>query len=251
MSDDLARTGNEPDPATAREHEQASAALLAALRAPTASHELAQREHYLAAFARARTPRISPPRSRRRFAVVSLRTASNALVAACVSLAVAGTATAAYTGSLPRGLQDLAHRSVGAPTAGTPRTTTAQPTGEVRASASPTSVRSPSAAPPAVGSPGNAAHPASRGLCVAFTKGKLPPRSSAARHLSEAAGGVSNVPVYCASVLADHPAATRPERRNHRPSAHPTGRSNDRRADPPGSHPADKPGKAAKAAKAR
>lgn len=131
------------------------------------------------------------------------------------TVTVGGTAAAAYTGSLPAGLQNDAHSLIGAPTAqptddatGTP-TPTSEPTEPATATPAP----EPSSTDVPVGP--NATGPAAHGLCNAFQHGGLGPASVAYASLAKAAGGAEGISAYCATVVApghsaQHDAATAP-----------------------------------------
>src|SRR5579872_3297153 len=84
----------------------AVAAVLAALQAPSADSELAGWNDALAAYREKAAVSRAPRRARRPFLAA----------AAAVALAALGCVTgAAYTGSLPGGLQRLAHETIAAP----------------------------------------------------------------------------------------------------------------------------------------
>ncbi|HST80719.1 MAG TPA: hypothetical protein VLL08_03135 [Kineosporiaceae bacterium] len=214
--------------------ERALAILFTALRSPAVPSELAGREDYLAAFAAAQTLRIAPPQSRRKSMLATLL-ATKTLVAGCALVTVAGTAAAAYTGSLPAALQDVAHQSVGAPAAHVSPSSspdsdrpTARPT--LSATPKPTAIK---------GTPGpKPTGAAARGWCNAFDKGGLGPKSKARRALSEAAGGPSHIPAFCALVL--HGATGRPhstDKPGDRPTAKPTNQPGKPAAKPTGKLP--------------
>ncbi len=91
----------------------ALADVLLAIRAPATDDELSGLDAAMAAFvarSEAPTPRAWA-RLARRLAAVPVAT----LLASGGLVAVGGMAAAAYTGTLPAGLQDLAHRAIGAP----------------------------------------------------------------------------------------------------------------------------------------
>jgi hypothetical protein len=199
--------------------ERALAILFAALRSPAVPSELAGRGDYLAAFAAAQTLRIAPPHSRRKTMLATLL-ATKTVVAGCALVTVAGTAAAAYTGSLPTALQDVAHQSVGAPAAHV--SPLASP-GSHRPTASPTVSVTPK--PTAIkGTPGpKPTGAAARAWCNAFDRGGLGPKSKARRALSEAAGGPSRIPAFCALVLPDAPGRPHStDKPGDRPTAKPT-----------------------------
>jgi len=200
------------------DEEQALAILFTALRSPAVPSELAGREGYLATFAAAQTLRTAPPQSRRKSMLATLL-ATKTLVAGCALVTVAGTAAAAYTGSLPTPLQDAAHHSVGAPASHVTHSASpdpARPSGAATASATPkpSAIKGTAGPKPTLGEV--------RGLCHAFDKGGLGPKSKARRALSEAAGGPSHIPAFCEAVL-----------RGATPQPHPSGK--------PSGHPSAKP----------
>lgn len=205
--------------------EQALAILFAALRAPAVPSELAGREDYLAAFAAAQTLRTATNPSRRKSMLATLL-ATKTVVAGVALVACAGTAAAAYTGSLPDTLQDVAHQSVGAPAPDA--THKASPD-----SARPTASEAPSATPkPKKSAKGpDATGSAAHGLCTAYVKGGLGAKSTARQALSDAAGGPSNIPAYCAAVLKDSPDATARRHATGKPSDHPTAKPTDKGSD--------------------
>ncbi|OOP64920.1 hypothetical protein BMF89_01950 [Arthrobacter sp. SRS-W-1-2016] len=142
-------------------------------------------------------------------ALLTSKVAAGALAAG--TLAVGGTAAAAYTGSLPTPLQQSAHNLVGAPapaasaalaTRATPTDTTTEATEKA------TATDSPSATP--VGP--DATGPAAYGLCQAFTRGGLDSSSTAYRSLTIAASGASDIAAYCAAVVSPGESAS------HRPA---------------------------------
>lgn len=225
------------DQATARDaDEQALAFLFAALRAPAAPAELAEQETYLAAFAAAQEPRSAPPRSK---PVLATLLATKTVAAGFALVTAAGTAAAAYSGTLPAALQDVAHRRVGAPAAHL--THEAKPS-----SARPTVAQTSSAAvlPPATsGPPGppGATGSAVRGLCNAHRKSGLGPKPTARRELSEAAGGPSNIPAFCAGILQTGTAkkgkdGTGVPHSNAKPTDHGKGKLADRGTGKPADH---------------
>lgn len=130
------------------------------------------------------------PRSRRPRSIARPLGARLAAAAGAAAIAVLGAgAAAAYTGSLPAGLQKFAHTAIAAPGA----------RGSSAASA-PVGTDAPRA--PSV--PG----PASYGLCNAEEHGTASQRAVAFRNLVHAAGGADKVAAYCASV--PHPGSTNP-----------------------------------------
>ena len=118
------------------------------------------------------------------------------------TIAVGGTAAAAYTGSLPVPLQQSAHSLIGAPAPTTSVTDTATPVTD-------TATPVPSATP--VGP--DATGPAAFGLCQAYTHGGLSTSSIAYTSLVTAAKGAANITAYCATIAHPGQSAT------HRPSS--------------------------------
>jgi hypothetical protein len=130
-------------------------------------------------------------------------------VLALSTIAIGGTAAAAYTGSLPAPLQDTAHVLVGAPSpspdSSSPLpvvtdTPTDNATDEPVATETPEPTSEPTSTAAPVGP--DATGPAAHGLCTAYTHGGLAPTSVAYTALVKAAGGASNVIAYCASIAA-------------------------------------------------
>jgi hypothetical protein len=189
------------------------AALLAAASAPPTARELRGGDEAMAAFAwhnRAPEPNPSP---RRRPVLSSLLTKALAvkLASGAAVLFIGGAAVAAETGNLPSNLQDTAHNlfsSLGVPAPsdrdGAGDRDHKGRAGEPGESPDPEHSRGP-----------DATGPAAVGLCHAFEDGRKDVHgkaldSTAMRALAEAAGGESNIPSYCAKVLAAHasPSAT-------------------------------------------
>ncbi|MDQ0798915.1 protein tyrosine phosphatase [Arthrobacter sp. SLBN-112] len=118
------------------------------------------------------------------------------------TIAVGGTAAAAYTGTLPASLQQSSHELIGAPAPAAgpaaeeqkPETATHGKTSNPADPPAPPAER-PSAGPDATG-------PAAFGLCTAFSSGGLDPASTAYQSLSAAANGSTGIAAYCASVPA-------------------------------------------------
>jgi hypothetical protein len=144
-------------------------------------------------------------------ALLTSKVAAGALAAG--TLAIGGTAAAAYTGNLPTPLQQSAHNLVGAPApaasaALATRTTPTDTTEATEATEKATATDSPSATP--VGP--DATGPAAYGLCQAFTRGGLDSSSTAYRSLTIAASGASDIAAYCAAVVSQGESAS------HRPA---------------------------------
>jgi hypothetical protein len=119
------------------------------------------------------------------------------LAAAGAAAAIAllgGGAAAAYTGTLPAGLQEIAHRVLAAP-AVRPALTSPTTSGTGRP-------RGPSATGSALG-----------GLCNAYEHADASHRSVAFRNLAQAAGGSQKVTAYCASAQPSGGATGLPGRR--------------------------------------
>lgn len=130
-----------------------------------------------------------------------------------------GVAAAAYTGSLPSGLQDLAHTTVGAPAANHGKSADHKPA---------TGTKTNGVGPDAKGD-------AAFGLCNAWShhqaNGKAANNSVAFRNLATAAGGVNKIAAYCAKV--PHPTGSETEgpetdepksKPTSKPTTHPTGK---------------------------
>lgn len=131
--------------------------------------------------------------------------------AAAGGLAIAGTAAAAYTGSLPDSLQDLAHATIGAPAAKHATTPTTPETPAPSATGRPAT-----ATPVGPDASGSAAF----GLCTAWGKGGLATKSVAYDSLVKAAGGADKIKAYCATVAHPGKAESHP---TGEPTSHPTG----------------------------
>ncbi len=194
----------------------ALADLFAALRAPATEEELAGLSSAMAAFGATAATDPAPAGRGRRFVrrLIALPTA--ALVASGGIVAVAGVASAAYSGALPDVLQSIAHRAIGAPA---PETDP----GPTDRSAPATPVPPVLPVPPSAG-PASTAPPISSrrpdpaattqvftGLCRAYRNGGLDRGSAGYARLEEAAGARS-VAQLCDEVLlpASPPAPTHP-----------------------------------------
>lgn len=142
---------------------------------------------------------------------------AKAAAAAVAAVTLAGAAGAAYAGDLPSSLQQIAHKTIGAPAAqhSAPASTPVGP---------------------------NAAGPAAFGLCTAYQHaskhGTAAQKSVAFRNLATAAGGASKISAYCATVQHPGSAASHP---TGKPSAHPTGQSTSHPSGGPTSHPTGRP----------
>lgn len=147
------------------------------------------------------------------------------------TIAAGGTAAAAYTGSLPAGLQNDAHSLVGAPAAEPTDSATDTATPEPTDTATPEPTETPTPDPSATAPVGpDATGPAAHGLCTAFQHGGLAPTSVAYASLEKASGGADGIAAYCAVVLTPKPAAD-----HGAPTAEPTSDGPDSPAQPNGS----------------
>jgi hypothetical protein len=162
----------------------AVAAVLAALQAPPDDAELAGWNRALAAYReRAAVSRV-PWRARRPFIAA----------AAAVALAALGSVSAAaYTGSLPGGLQRLAHETIAAPGASGSQLPAA-PTGSGR--------------PVEPSATGSSAYALCKRYVYTEQYGTASQQAVAYRNVVRAAGGPGRVAAYCA--LAKHPGAASP-----------------------------------------
>jgi hypothetical protein len=203
--------------------EQDLATLFGALRAPAEPHELAREREHLAAFAAARASATEPALPRRRSVLATFLAAKTTVAAAALAAVAAG---AAYTGSLPTRLQNVAHETIGAPAVdakGQHPDATSKP----HPSRSAGDAKGPDAT-------GSAAH----GLCTAFTAGGLSTKSTAYASLADAAGGADQIAAYCATVAKPGSPSTHPTPQpTGKPSDHPTGKP----TDPGSGHSTGKP----------
>jgi hypothetical protein len=178
----------EPTEAPARLRPVADA--LEALRLPPDRRELAGFGTVLTAYRQLRDTADAPPelswmrRPSRRRSVTQVAAAAGLAVAAVLSGGIA----AAYAGSLPATLQNIAHDAIAAPAA---------------RSSQVTATRAGSSHPVGPVATGSAAH----GLCNAYQHaeehGTAAERSVAFRNLARAAGGASRVAAFCSGV--QHP----------------------------------------------
>jgi hypothetical protein len=198
------------DPESARDTaEQDLATLFAVLRAPAEPDELAGERELLAACDAARALETAPPTSRRTSMLAPFLAAKTTVAAAAIAACAAG-ATGAYTGSLPSGLQNVAHRTIGAPAHEEhPDTPKATPTAH------------PSSSTSAKADDGDRTG-RDHGLCTAYRRGGLPTHSTAYETLAKAAGGPAEIPDFCAARTAPSGAPSA------HPSARPTGDPGDR-----------------------
>jgi hypothetical protein len=164
----------------------------------------------------------SPQRRRRPAMLSTLLGAKLGAALAAGAVGFGGVAAAAYTGSLPAGLQDLAHSTVGAPAADHGKSADHKPA----ASTTKTAV-----GPDAKG-------PAAFGLCTAWAhakdSGQAADKSVAFRNLATAAGK-KGIAAYCADV--PHPGSTA----TGQPSSHPSGQPSSHPTGKPSTHPTGKP----------
>jgi hypothetical protein len=202
--------GPRPDP---HQVDPEIAQVVGALRGPATPEELREQERYLQVFdevgpAPGRVVELAEPDRGR--PLRTLRIGSKVAAAVAAILVVAVSAAAAYTGSLPRGLQSSAHRLLGvqappstttstAGPSGSPTGTTAGPSGTPGRSLSPTNGATGTPTGPS-GSPGLST-PGVAGLCTAWSQGGLATTSTSYRRLATAAGGKGHIGSYCAGVL--------------------------------------------------
>ncbi|GAB3557581.1 hypothetical protein GCM10027405_02590 [Arthrobacter alkaliphilus] len=135
------------------------------------------------------------------------------------TLAVGGTAAAAFAGSLPAPLQQSAHKLIGAPApaaftalaaeADATPTTDVSPSAEAPATADPAETASPTDSRSGAPVGPDATGPAAYGLCQAFAHGGLDASSTAYKSLTVAAGGATNIATYCAAVASPGESASR------------------------------------------
>jgi hypothetical protein len=174
------------------------AEVLLALQAPPDRREVAGWGEALTVYremaGRPGTP--GRPRSRRPRSSASLLSARVAAAAGAAAIAVfGGGVAAAYTGSLPAGLQKFAHAAFAAPDA---HGSAAGPT--------------PAGTSHGVGPSANGS--AAYGLCNAYQHANASQRAAAFRNLVNAAGGAGQVAAYCASIPhPGNPGSSPPGRR--------------------------------------
>jgi hypothetical protein len=230
------------DPGAARDDdERALVALFAALRAPATPAELAAADDHLAVFdvhVAAQALRQAPHEPRRKSLISRLLAAKATVAAAALATLTAGTAAAAFTGSLPDRLQDAAHSAVGAPAAhpGSDHGTTPRRQQDQGARAqAPATGRPGTATSGGQGTGPDASTQARRGLCTAFRHGGLATTSVAYRNLVAAAGGADQVTAYCADPTTAGPGTGPIGRTSTKPTGKPSGPS------PAGSRPGSRP----------
>jgi hypothetical protein len=206
--------------------EQDLATLFAALRAPAEPHELAREREDLVAFAAARASATEPALPRRRSVLATFLAAKTTVAAAAVAAVAAG---AAYTGSLPTRLQNVAHETIGAPA------------GDVKAQR-PDATSKPHPSRSAGDDKGlDATGAPAHGLCTAFAAGGLRTTSTAYESLADAAGGAGEIEAYCATVAKPgSPSAQPTARPTGKPSGQPTAKPTDRASGHPTGKPTDK-----------
>ncbi len=217
------------DPASAAGgEERALVDLFAALRAPAGADELSASPGHLAAFdahVATRAARTSSLPPRRKTMISTLMAAKATVAAAALATLTVGTAAAAFTGSLPDQLQDVAHHAVGAPASGHGSTATREPSARPTSRPTATATAGPSTQP---GRGPDATGDAQKGLCTAFLHGGLATTSTAYRNLAAAAGGTDGIDDFCAP-WADGATIGRPTDQpdgqpTSKPTARPTGK---------------------------
>ena len=166
---------------------------------------------------------LSPQRRRRPAMLSTLLGAKLGAALAAGAVSFGGVAAAAYTGSLPAGLQDLANTTVGAPAANHGKSADHKPADGTKKNG---------VGPDAKGE-------AAFGLCNAWTHhqahGKAANNSVAFRNLATAAGGETKIAAYCAKI--PHPTGTDTDE----PKDHPTDEPKDHPTGKPSTHPTGKP----------
>jgi hypothetical protein len=195
------------------------AELFAAASGPAEPDEVDGERAAVASFLAAREAaaagrsRTSGGRGARRVAVVSTLMAGKfaaVTVAGVVTLGAGGMAAAAYTGILPAPLQDVAHRTIGAPLPDRTFTATPSPTPEpdetpttsatVRTQQGEPSTSTTSAAQQPV--------PSTTDLCVDWQKQHLETTGPAFTTLTQAASGSTSIDAFCASLTSPTTAPT-------------------------------------------
>jgi hypothetical protein len=162
------------------------------------------------------------PRSRRPRSIASLLSIRVAAAAGATAIAVfGGGVAAAYTGSLPAGLQKFAHAAFAAPSVH-------------EATAGPTPASTGHGVGPSAS--GSAAH----GLCNAYQHANASQRAVAFRNLVNAAGGAGRVAAYCASF--PQPGPSSPPGRRVGQTASPTETNHGRKPTAPPGNPTTTPG---------
>ena len=140
-----------------------------------------------------------------------------AIAALAIGSIATGGAVAAYAGTLPSPLQQIAHEALGAPS----DDPTATPTPDPIETPDPTETPVPTTAPQGPDATG----PAAFGLCTAFSHGGLHWTSTAYAALVTASGGAANIATYCATVIptpTDTPVPTSPTTSEKAKPVHPT-----------------------------
>jgi hypothetical protein len=181
-----------------------------ALLAPATSEELRDEGHYLDMFdlAGPQPGQQAPwrvPRAPKSLRTIRIGGRVAALLAAGL---VAGVGVAAaYTGTLPRGLESMAHRNTGTQTPATRESSSSAPAASRTAPATTNSTdpRSATTTPTTPGAtpsgvPTVAGIDGARGRCTAWSHGGLAPTSAAYRQLVADANGAEHISTYCASV---------------------------------------------------
>ncbi len=168
--------------------DRALAELLAAANAPASPAELAGQDAVVAAFLAHHAVRSAAPQRRsRRVPRVT------ALAVGAAGAVLLGGVAAAYTGSLPTPVQNVAHHVIGAPSA------SHGPSGHPSSPAvgldrGPTNATTKPTETP-VGP--DATTVAGLGLCEAYGRGGLAPSSIGYQSLERAAGGTGGIATYC------------------------------------------------------
>jgi hypothetical protein len=236
--------------------------LIAALRAPGQPSELSGESAAVSAFSLAMSAGAQHE-TRRRKVLGPLLGAKIALAAVIGSLAMGGVAAAAYSGSLPEGIQDFAHDTIGAPHSQGQVAQEADDQGEDdasepadeptdaenSASESPDGTKSTPVGPDATG-------PAAFGLCTAFAHSKS--HEGANQHsvayrslLSAATDAGQTVEEYCATIPhpGSQPSATATPSGGAEPTGVPSVRASAKHSShhtgKPASHPTGAPSTAA------
>jgi len=129
------------------------------------------------------------------------------------TIVAGGTATAAYTGTLPAPLQQTSHELIGAPApAPAVVSTTAEQMPAAASHGKAKAADVPGTQPDATPVGPDGTGPAAFGLCTAFTNGGLDPASTAYKSLTAAANGSAGIGAYCKSVpVPGQSAGHRPE----------------------------------------
>ena len=203
--------------------------LLRALAADPSSEELSGLSDALGHFRDAFPMSVTPVRTTWRNHMLSAHFGVKVGAAvAGLTLALGGTAFAAFSGSLPIAAQNLAHTVIGAPAAPPSSVPPEHPSATASESEDAASARASVSATP-VGP--DASGPAAFGLCTAWTAHQSggastnPEDSVAFKNLATAAGGADKIAAYCATVTQPSSSAHPEGRPSTLPTvSHPTGR---------------------------